>query len=103
MGERTMKIVASIEVIQAEMQRRIQTSGWAGGYCASCLAPHPNRIQPDGVANWIADVAATAKPGCEGFLLEVVASVRKQYDLPAQPFSEAIRDLLRGRKPPFCA
>ena len=62
----------------------------------------PYRIPHDGIANWTAPVA-TAKPGCEGFILEVVASVRKEYDVPAQPFSEAIRDLFSGRKPPFCA
>ena len=97
-----MKIVASMENIRAEIQRRIDDSTRGKAWCSGCSAPFPYRIVHDGIANWAAHVA-TAKPGCEGFILEVVASVRKEYDLPAQPFGEAIRDLFSGRKPPFCA
>jgi hypothetical protein len=97
-----MKTVASIEDIRAEIQRRIDIGTWGRGWCSGCLAPFPYRILHDGIANWTAHVA-TAKAGCEGFILEVVASVRKEYDLPPQPFGEAVRDLFSGRKPPFCA
>ena len=96
-----MKAVASIEDIRAEIQRRINTSTWGKGYCADCSAPIPYRILDDGIANWAANVAATPKPGCEGFLLEIIASVRRDYDLPAQPLKEAIADLLSSRKSPF--
>jgi hypothetical protein len=80
-----MKTVASIEEIQAEIQRRIACSDWASGYCAECEAPFPLRISHDGIANWTAQVAPSAKRGCEGFLLGIVASVRRDYDLPPQP------------------
>jgi hypothetical protein len=95
-----MKTIASIDEIRVEIQRRIRASQWANGYCASCEAPLPSRIVHDGVANWIAPVA-TAKRGCEGFLLEIVAAARQDYDLPSQSLSEAIRDLMSSRKSPF--
>jgi hypothetical protein len=79
-----MKTLGSINEIQAEIQRRIDGSSWADGYCASSLAPMPFRIEDDGVANWMAHAASTARRGCEGFVLDVVASVRRDYDLPAQ-------------------
>jgi hypothetical protein len=91
-----MKIVASVEGIRAEMQRRINTSTWGKGYCADCSAPFPYRIPHDGIANWAANVAAMAKPGCEGFLLDVIASVREEYDLPSQSLGAVITDLLAG-------
>lgn len=96
-----MKVVASIEDIRAEMQGRIETSTWGRGYCADCSAPFPYRILYDGIANWTANVAATAKPGCESLLLEITASVRRDYDLPPQPLSDAIVQLLSGWKSPF--
>lgn len=96
-----MKVIASIEEIRAEMQRRIDAAKWAGGYCAGCQAPVPWRIPHDGFANWTADVAPTEKRGCEGFVLGVVAAVRRDYDLPAQPLMEAISPLLIGREGPF--
>lgn len=96
-----MKTIASIEEIRAEIQRRITCSEWAGGYGADCEAPTPRRIARDGIANWTAHVAPTAKRGCEGFLLDIVASVRRDYDLSPQPLTEAIADLLSGRKSPF--
>ena len=96
-----MKTIASIEDIRAEIQRRIMASTWADGYCASCEAPIPTRIPHDGVANWIAPIPAGAIRGCEGFLLDVVASVRNDYDLPAQPLTETVKELLSARKSPF--
>jgi len=96
-----MKVIASIQEIRAEMQRRIDASKWADGYCAGCQAPVPWRIPHDGVANWTADVAPTEKRGCEGFVLGIVAAVRRDYDLPAQPLMEAIARLLIGREGPF--
>jgi hypothetical protein len=95
-----MKTVASIEDIRAEMQRRIDTSSWGGGWCSECPAPLPYRILPDGIANWTANVAST-KTGCESFILDVIASVRKDYDLPAQSLTESVRDFLSSRKPTF--
>jgi hypothetical protein len=70
-----MKTIASIEEIRAEIERRISSSKWANGYCANWEAPIPVRISHDGVANWLAHIAPTAKRGCEGFLLYIVASV----------------------------
>jgi hypothetical protein len=96
-----MKTLASINEIQVEMQRRIDGSSSANGYCASCLAPMPFRIEDDGVANWRAHAASTARPGCEGFLLDIVASVRQDYDLPAQLLGEAVDRLLSGHNLPL--
>ena len=95
-----MKTIASIEEIHADIQRRISSSVWASGYCADCEAPVPWRIPHDGVANWMAHVAPTAKRGCEGFLLDIVASVRQDYHLPPQPLTDAIAYLLRGGTSP---
>ena len=67
-----MKTIGSVEDIRAEIQRRIDTSNWARGYCADCEAPFPYRVPDDGIANWMANVAPTAKPGCEGFLLNIL-------------------------------
>jgi hypothetical protein len=96
-----MKTIASIDQIRAELGRRIVASKWANGYCGGCEAPIPIRIQHDGIANWIAPALAGAKRGCEGFLLDVVASVRRDYDLPGQPLTETVRELLSARKSPF--
>ena len=96
-----MKTIASIEQIRAEIGRRIVASKWASGYCGRCEAPIPTRITPDGIANWIAPVLASAIRGCEGFVFDVVASVRHDYDLPAQPLTEAVSELLGARKSPF--
>jgi hypothetical protein len=96
-----MKTVASVEDIRAEMQRRIDISTWVSGYCAGCPAPLPYRILDDGIANWTANVGATAKLGCEGLILEIIAEVRRDYDLPPQPLGDAIAHLLSGPKSPF--
>ena len=96
-----MKIVASIEQIQSEIQQRINRSRWANGYCADCSAPTPWRIPHDGVANWLAHPGSAERPGCEGFVLEIIAAVRQEYDLPPQPLKAAVARLLAGRKEPF--
>ena len=96
-----MKKIASIDEIRAEIGRRIATSKWANGYCGDCDAPLPLRILHDGVANWIAPVPAGAIRGCEGFLLDVVSSVRHEYDLPAQSLTDTVRELLSARQSPF--
>lgn len=96
-----MKTVASIEEIQAEIQRRIRLSRWADGYCAGCSAPVPWRIVHDGIANWLAQPGSTERAGCEGHILEVIAAVRRDYDLTPQPLSAAIERLLAGRKSPL--
>jgi hypothetical protein len=93
-----MKTIASVEDIRAEMQRRIKTSTWGKGYYADCSAPFPYRIPHDGIANWTANVSATAKPGCEGFLLETIATMRRDYDLPPQPLSDVVAHLMSWRK-----
>ena len=93
-----MKTIASIEDIRAEMQRRIDASTWGRGYCAGCPAPLPYRSLDDGVANWSTNVAAAARPGCEGFLLEIIAGLRRDYDLPPQPLDDAVASLLSDRK-----
>lgn len=96
-----MKTIASIDEIRAEIRRRIVASNWANGYCGGCDAPLPLRILHDGVANWIAPVPAGALRGCEGFLLDIVASVRHDYDLPAQSLTETVKELLNARKSPL--
>jgi hypothetical protein len=92
-----MKIIASIEDIRTELQRRIYVSTWGNGYCTDCTAPFPYRILHDGIANWTANVAATGS-GCEGCLLEIIETMRREYDLPPQPLSGAIARLLSWRK-----
>ena len=93
-----MKIFALIVEIQAELQRRIDESTWVDSYCAIFLAPMPIRIEDHGVANWTAHAASTARPGCEGFVLDIVSSVRLDYDLPAQSPLESMRCLARVRQ-----
>ena len=96
-----MKTLATIEEIRTEIQRRINRSAWANGYCAGCTAPVPWRIPYDGIANWMAHAGAAERPGCEGFILEVIAAVRQDYDLPPQPLNVAIARLLSSRKSSF--
>jgi hypothetical protein len=95
-----MKTIAYFDEIRAEIRDRIAVSNWANGYCRTCEAPILTRIEHDGIANWIAHPAATVR-GCEGFLLEIIASVRRDYDLPPQSLPETIRELLSARKSPF--
>jgi hypothetical protein len=76
-----MKIIASEEQIAAEIQHRIAVSTFANGYCAKCTAPKPYRIKHDGCANWSVDIPPAELRGCEGFVLSIVASVRRDYDL----------------------
>lgn len=52
-------------------------------------------------SNWIAYAASTARPGCEGFVLDIVALVRQDYDLPAQQLLEAVTRLVSGRNLPL--
>ena len=42
----------------------------------------------------MANVGATAKKGCESFLLEVIASVRREYDLEPEALASVIDRLL---------
>ena len=93
-----MKTIASVRDISAEMQRRIDRSTWGGNHCADCSAPLPYRIPHDGVANWTANMAATSKAGCESFLLDVIASARRDYDLPSQTLGETVADLLSSQR-----
>jgi hypothetical protein len=90
-----MKRLCTLEEIKAEIQRRIEENDWANGFCRDCTAPEPYRIPHDGIANWAAAVAG--KPGCEGFLLDIVAAVRKERDLKQQTLSEAVDRLLVWR------
>jgi hypothetical protein len=89
-GQTRMKRRCSLAEIRAEMQRRIDSSEWGGGYCLGCPAPTPYRIPHDGIANWTANIAATPKPGCESPILKVVDDVRRDYDLPPESVSEVI-------------
>jgi hypothetical protein len=92
-----MKRRCTLEEIQAELGRRIGGSEWADGYCRDCVAPTPYRIPFDGISNWTATVASTAKPGCEGCLLDIVAGLRKECDLPPETLSESVGRLLAWR------
>ena len=89
-----MKRHCFLEEIREKMQRLISESTWAGGHCARCQAPTPYRIPHDGVANWSAHVA-TAKPGCEGFILGIVATVRRECDLKPQTLEDLVARVLR--------
>jgi hypothetical protein len=95
---RAMRKLGSVEEIRAEIQRRIRESNWAHGYCADCPVPSPYRIPQDGIANWTAQVGAAAKKGCESLLLEIVASVRQEYDLQPQSLAGAVERLLTDTK-----
>jgi hypothetical protein len=86
----SMKRCCSLAEIRAEMQRRIDNSNWADGYCSGCPAPTPYRIPPDGIANWTANIAATPKPGCESLIFQVLVDVRNEYDLPSETLRDAI-------------
>jgi hypothetical protein len=94
---RVMKRQCTLEEIHAEMQRRIDASSWAHGYCRDCIAPTPYRIPFDGVSNWTATVASTAKPGCESFLLEIVAVLRTECELEPETVSQSVERLLPWR------
>jgi hypothetical protein len=96
-----MKIIARAEEITAEIERRIATSPFANGYCARCAVPPLYRIENDGCANWAAEIVPTELRGCEGFVLGIVASVRRDYDLPPQSTAEVVGHLVNGHKPPF--
>ena len=78
-------------------RRRIAVSPFANGYCAKCSVPPLYRIEHDGCANWAAAIASTELRGCEGFLLGIVADVRREYDLPSESTSEVVKHLLNGR------
>ena len=95
--KRPMKRYGTLEEIRAEIQRRIETSKWANGYCCDCTAPTPYRIPFDGVANWAATVASTSKAGCEGFLLDIIAALRGEYDLTPETLSNSVERLLVWR------
>jgi hypothetical protein len=43
-------------------------------------------------------MAATSKAGCESFLLDVIASARRDYDLPSQTLGETVADLLSSQR-----
>ena len=92
-----MKRQCSLEVIRAEMQRRIESSNWADGYCADCPAPIPYRVPHDGIANWTANVASTTKPECESLMLQVVAAVRQDLDARPEALRETVQRLLSWR------
>ena len=92
-----MKRQCTLEEIHTELQRRIETSDWASGYCCDCTAPTPYRIPFDSVSNWTAAVASAAKPGCEGFLLDIVAALRSEFELKPETFSESVGRLLVWR------
>ena len=85
-----MKRRCSLAEIRAEMQRRIDSSDWADGYCSGCPAPTPYRIPHDGIANWTASFAATPIPGCESLILRVVADVRRECDLAPESLKDTI-------------
>jgi hypothetical protein len=96
-----MKITASEQQITAEILRRIRASPFANGYCADCTAPKLYRIKDDGCANWAAESIPTHPRGCEGFVLSIVDSVRRDYDLPPQSAAEVAEQLLSSRQRPF--
>jgi hypothetical protein len=96
-----MRTIAGAEAITAEIQRRKASSLFANGYCGKCAVSPLYRIEHDGCANWAAEIASTALRGCEGFLLGIIAEVRREYDLPPESTSEVVKHLLNGRKQPF--
>jgi hypothetical protein len=89
-----MKRLCALEDIHAEMQRRIEASDWANGFCRDCVAPSPYRIPHDGVSNWTATVASSAKPGCEGFVFGIIAGLRDECELKPESLAESVERLL---------
>jgi hypothetical protein len=55
------------------------------------------RIPYDGISNWTATVASAARPGCEGFLFDIVAALRKECELKPESLRESIDRLLPWR------
>jgi hypothetical protein len=92
---RVMKRQCTLKEIHAEIQRRIAMSNRADGFCRDCTAPEPYRIPHDGTSNWTA--AVTAKPGCEGFMLDIIAALREECELIPESLSEAVERLLAWR------
>jgi hypothetical protein len=89
--EHAMKGHCALDEIRTEIQRRIARN-WANGFCRDCTAPEPYRIPHDGISNWT--VALAAKPGCEGFMLDIIAAVRDKCELKPETLSEAVERLL---------
>ena len=87
-----MKRQCTLEEIHAEIQRRIEASNWADGFCRDCIAPEPYRVPHDGISNWTA--AAATKAGCEGFLFDIIAALREECELRPESLSEAVERLL---------
>jgi hypothetical protein len=56
--------------------------------------PTPYRIPHDGVSNWMATVASTAKPGCEGFVFGIIAALRDECELKPETLAESVERLL---------
>jgi len=91
-----MKRRCTLDEIHAELRRRIKEKEWASGYCRDCEAPTPYRIPHDGYSNWTVSFAS-AKPGCEGFLLDLVAALREECELKPEHLGDAIQRLLTWR------
>ena len=91
-----MKKHCTLKEIHIELKRRVEASEWANGHCRDCEAPTPYRIPHDGISTWTASFAG-AKPGCEGFLLDLVAALRDECELKAESLRDSVERLLAWR------
>jgi len=71
----------SAEVIQAAMQTWIERAMALDGTCCRCEAPVPMALAvPNGGCNWT-EGFAPVRPGCQGFMAEIVARAKAEFDL----------------------
>lgn len=73
---------ASAQEIQAEILRRIRSSGELSGSCRNCGAPLPRSVA--GVpfeGNWTVDALPGLIPGCRQMVEKIIRDVRAEYDL----------------------
>ena len=82
-----MKRQCTLEEIHAEIQRRIEASDWADGFCRDCTAPEPYRIlttaSPTGPRRWLPSQGA--KASCSTSLLRSEGSANcapKRFQRP---------------------
>jgi hypothetical protein len=82
------RTVATAEQIRAEITRRIAARAAIEGKCADCAAPTPVPIElrGDGV-NWSIEHFPSLPDGCVPFMMSVLNSVMRDYELADGPAS----------------
>jgi hypothetical protein len=77
------KATATAVQIREEIRRRIQADTSMGDKCAGCGAPLPVKLverRGDGV-NWTVESFPALQPGCTAFMMRILSSVMRDYDL----------------------